>query len=143
MWQPWASLVVLGAKRIETRNRLAPQTIIGERIAIHATLTEDHLLLARTEPFRRALWGRRLPLGALIGTVLVVSSNAMTEESIRWLADTEPDEYAFGHYAVGRFEWVLADPEPLPEPVPWRGSRGIFLVPSELVGLTARQGALI
>lgn len=34
--QPWASLIALGVKTIETRSWKAPDTLIGERIAIHA-----------------------------------------------------------------------------------------------------------
>lgn len=34
--QPWASLVVLGEKRYETRSWRPPAARIGERIAIHA-----------------------------------------------------------------------------------------------------------
>lgn len=34
--QPWASLIALGVKTIETRSWRAPKALIGERIAIHA-----------------------------------------------------------------------------------------------------------
>jgi len=34
--QPWASLIALAVKRIETRSWAAPEWLIGERIAIHA-----------------------------------------------------------------------------------------------------------
>lgn len=36
LWQPWASLVAEGMKRIETRSWPAPPMLIGERLAIHA-----------------------------------------------------------------------------------------------------------
>lgn len=36
LWQPWAELVALGVKHIETRSWPAPPAIIGQRIAIHA-----------------------------------------------------------------------------------------------------------
>lgn len=36
LWQPWASLVALDIKTIETRSWRAPEKLIGERIAIHA-----------------------------------------------------------------------------------------------------------
>jgi len=36
--QPWASLIAIGAKKIETRSRLRPPaSLIGQRIAIHAS----------------------------------------------------------------------------------------------------------
>lgn len=39
LWQPWASLVAIGAKTIETRSWPAPASAVGERIAIHAAAT--------------------------------------------------------------------------------------------------------
>jgi hypothetical protein len=37
LWQPWASLVALGVKAIETRSWCAPKSMFGRTIAIHAT----------------------------------------------------------------------------------------------------------
>lgn len=42
--QPWASLIALGVKTIETRSWRAPQALIGQRIAIHAGKTAKSLL---------------------------------------------------------------------------------------------------
>lgn len=36
IWQPWASLITIGAKPYEFRGWEAPRWIIGQRIAIHA-----------------------------------------------------------------------------------------------------------
>jgi hypothetical protein len=36
LWQPWASLILAGAKPIEWRGWLFPERLIGARIAIHA-----------------------------------------------------------------------------------------------------------
>jgi hypothetical protein len=36
IWQPWATLIIEGAKPYEFRNWRVPKFIIGERIAIHA-----------------------------------------------------------------------------------------------------------
>src|SRR4051794_23151938 len=36
LWQPWACLIEIGAKRYETRSRPPPRKLIGQRIAIHA-----------------------------------------------------------------------------------------------------------
>jgi hypothetical protein len=140
LWQPWASLVVLGEKRIETRHWAAPASILGKRIAIHATKTQRELWVCDEPEFADAL-GRHgldegdLPLGALIGLVTVKRCAPMTAEGIARLRVEQPNEWAFGHYVLGRFAWVLADPEPLPEPVPWKGSQGIFSVPASAVGV--------
>lgn len=36
VWQPWASLIAIGAKPYEFRGWAPPASIIGQRIAIHA-----------------------------------------------------------------------------------------------------------
>lgn len=36
VWQPWASLIAIGAKPYEFRGWKAPKSVIGQRIAIHA-----------------------------------------------------------------------------------------------------------
>lgn len=135
LWQPWASLVIVGAKKIETRPNPAPSTIVGQRVGIHATLTPAHLWLVKSDPeFARALKDIDLPLGALLGTVVVTGSEPITPSFARAL---QPKEFAFGNYAVGRYAWTLEDPRPLPAPVPWKGKQGIMIVPNEVLGLPA------
>ena len=34
--QPWASLIALGIKTVETRSWLAPERLLGQTVAIHA-----------------------------------------------------------------------------------------------------------
>lgn len=76
--QPWATLVALGAKRIETRSW---STSYRGPLAIHAAkrladLGSEHelMLLCRREPFRSALIGAGylgtpgLPRGAIVAT---------------------------------------------------------------------------
>lgn len=146
LWQPWASLVAIEAKRIETRHWPAPQRLIGKRIAIHATKTEREMWVVGTSPFADRLISAleagtlvevdgKLPLGALIATAVIDRCSEMTPESIAALRERDPDEHAFGYYAPGRFAWVLRDVERLAVPVPFRGSQGIFEVPNELLGL--------
>jgi hypothetical protein len=51
IWQPWASLIMSGHKKIETRSWPAPYPIRGQRIAIASTKT--------VRPERRDRWPRR------------------------------------------------------------------------------------
>jgi hypothetical protein len=135
LWQPWASLVALGAKRVETRHWKAPESLIGQRIAIHATKTARELWIADTEPFRTHLrcLDSPLPLGAIVATVVLKRCCVMTSEGITLLRQHHPDEYAFGNYAVDRFAWVLAEVIRLDTPVAFKGSQGIFAVPDDLI----------
>jgi hypothetical protein len=133
LWQPWASLVAVGAKRVETRHWPAPTTIVGQRIAIHATKTRDWLHLCSVEPFASYVADREaLPLGAIVATVVVDRSRRITPEAAAQLELEAPHEFAFGNYAGG-YAWVLRDVKKLDEPIPFRGSQGIFEVPDELV----------
>jgi hypothetical protein len=140
LWQPWASLVAIGAKRIETRHWPCPQRLIGERIAIHATKTDKHLCLCSEEPFYGYVPNRDgLPLGALIATVKVQGCGPITVEFAAEVWSRQPVEHAFGDYTPGRFAWMLGEPILFDEPVPWKGSQGIFAVPSRLVGVEPQQ----
>ena len=38
LWQPYATLIACGAKTIETRSWAAPESLIGQRLAIHAAV---------------------------------------------------------------------------------------------------------
>lgn len=150
LWQPWASLVAIGAKRIETRHWEAPDWLIGRRVAIHATKTEREMPIANTEPFRRHLQeagadGRlvlvdgRLPFGALIATVVLDRCRRMTAEGIAELEERDPDERAFGNYSTARYAWVLRDVERFAVPIPFTGRQGIFDVPDALVGWAPQE----
>jgi hypothetical protein len=70
------------------------------------------------------------PLGALLGSVQVtgchdadacrIAAGWGVEEMLcsRW---AEPDVY----------HWTLSDPEPLPEPIPWKGRQGLWRIGDE------------
>lgn len=139
LWQPWASLLADGAKRIETRayppSRVGIQP--GERIGIHAAKDRRALELCELSPFREHVGAAAdLPLGAILGTVILARASEMTDESIAALETRLPVERRFGDYKPGRWAWVAADPRPLPEPVPYTGQQGAFNVPLDLLGLT-------
>ena len=135
LWQPWAQLVALGAKRVETRHWPAPHWLIGQRIAIHATKTKDHLWICSTAPFSTYVRvPELLPLGAVIATAVLDRCGEITEESAAELEDRSAHEFAFGNYEPGRFAWVLRDVKPVTPPLPFRGSQGIFDVPDHLLG---------
>ncbi len=89
--QPYASLIALGDKTIETRSWPAPKSIIGHRIAIHASsrlsgrrgqitelgdfeLTRDLSGYLLRGPIA---WPYRLPLGAVVCTAVVSDSVPM------------------------------------------------------------------
>jgi activating signal cointegrator 1 len=158
LWQPWATLVVLGAKQIETRSW--PTRYRGP-LAIHASQKWNTQLwnLCQSSPFHEVLTengfsneagdARGLPLGCILGTVnvedcycssffhvdrgdLCLSPQIRGDEEI-WISRREQ---AFGDYSPGRWGWLLSNPVMLPEPIPYRGRQGLFDVPDHLFGAT-------
>ncbi len=67
-------------------------------------------------------------LGAIIGTVEIIE--LQTTDAVRDLVGRK--EYAFGDYGPRRWAWLLANPERLAEPIPCRGSLGLWEVPEDI-----------
>lgn len=131
--QPWATLVAIGAKRVETRSWSTPYR---GYLGIHAAkgFPRDAIELCFTEPFRRYLKGRRpseLPRGELI-CVARLQSVVPTRNVQSWISE---DERAFGDYSDGRFAWVMGAPPPhaLPAHIPLRGSLGLWTPPADVL----------
>lgn len=144
LWQPWASLVAVGAKRIETRHWPAPATLVGQRIGIHAAKTTSHLPICSEWPFSEHIDDpRALPLGAVVATAVLDRCRPITSEGAALLEERDRQEAAFGLYSPGRFAWVLRDVIALEGPVPFRGSQGFFDVPDQALGLEPPQGELL
>jgi activating signal cointegrator 1 len=154
--QPWASLVAQRYKRIETRSWA---TSHRGPVAIHAAKGLADLggesglaALCAREPFRAALHAagitgpKELPRGAVVavaylagvvpveelagpGYVAVLSPHHRDQ---RW--PLTPYEAAFGDYRPGRYAWLLADIQALPEPFPAKGALGLWpwTVPAEV-----------
>lgn len=145
LWQPWATLVAVGAKRVETRSyppgRLGLR--LGQRIAIHATKTGPSLeqLLEADAVYMNALRGaygptpraaaRALPRGAIVATARIGPASP----SARLLERLDDLELMLGDYSADRYGWPLEDVQPLADPLPWLGSQGTFDVPDDLLGL--------
>lgn len=123
--QPWASLVAVGAKRIETRSWY---TSHRGPLAIHAAKGFPPYARDFAEelmPFRalsrNGLAAGDLPLGAIVATCRLLRC-IRTEE----IGNISGQEREFGDYTHGRWAWVFEDVERLPEPIPVRGSLGLW-----------------
>lgn len=131
--QPWATLLVTGAKRFETRNW---RTDYRGRLAIHAgrNFPGAAWALCRQEPFRTALLlaGYRqpadLPIRAVLGTIDLIDC-VPTFEIARILPADCP-ELRFGDFRSGRWAWRLENPVPLPRPLPLIGRLGLYDIPA-------------
>lgn len=125
--QPWAWAVMAGRKRIE--NRVWPMNFRG-RLAIHAAKELEWvprwLLPDGGSPIPP---GDLLPLGALLGTVEVV--DCVPWETVR----SDP-------FAGGPWCWILAKPQPFPEPIPCTGGLRLWTVPAEILAKFPPTGIL-
>jgi hypothetical protein len=144
--QPYANLVAIGAKRIETRSW---ETLYRGPLAIHAGKglrpvggKQGLMELCRSEPFRSVLLAAgylgtpALPLGAIVATCELVDCRripAILPDAWGYLTPDRADEWqltdqerAFGDYTPGRFAWLLSNVRALPEPVPCKGALGLW-----------------
>lgn len=144
LWQPWATLIAVGAKRVETRSWRPPYALYGERIAIHATKTSPALerVLEDDPVYLNALHAhagdefgaspraaaRALPRGAIVATAVLAQATEITAEAARALELRTPLEFALGDYTAGRFAWALEHVRRVEPPVEARGSQGFFNV---------------
>jgi hypothetical protein len=124
--QPWASLTVMGLKKLETRSWSTKHR--GERL-IHASMGQSGALLAQEPPFLKYITDfSKLPFGAIIGKVqltdiIKVQSLHMSDAVINQLT---MEERAFGDYSNGRYVWVLEEPELFTKPVKMKGTLGLW-----------------
>ena len=136
--QPWATLIADGVKTIETRSWRPPQTLIGQRIAIHAgkRLVANHWL---NGPIRGAMyrghgeyWRQHIPRGAVVCTARLSSVGQVLdlEDDGHVLLGDSPSclnrEDPYGDFGVGRWLWFLEDIEPVDPPVPARGRQALW-----------------
>lgn len=124
--QPWATLVVIGAKTIETRSW---QTTYRGELLIHASLGKKGSNLCTDAPFSRYIKTfQQLPFGAIIGSVVL--KDVVPVESLNFsvpkLAALTLEEKAFGDYTTGRYAWLLTNPLQFQNPIPIKGTLGLW-----------------
>jgi hypothetical protein len=147
--QPYATLIALGAKKIETRSWA---TRYRGPLAIHAakgypTWARD---LAARDPFYGVLRasmpplettgeppvlpGLLLPRGAIVAVCELVDCRPTNEIHDHFLAwnkgrlywDLTDQERVFGDYAPDRYAWLLSDIRALPTPIPAKGALSLW-----------------
>ena len=142
--QPWATLVAIGAKTIETRSW---GTSFRGSLAIHAArkFPEDARDLAFNDagfsvPLHEAgyVYEWQLPLGAIVAVCEVKEVRRILGwqyliEEADWPVERAVAEEEFGNYQPGRYAWHLASIRRLPKPIPCRGALGLWDVPAEIV----------
>lgn len=143
--QPWATLVAIGAKRIETRSW---RTNYRGPLAIHAAKEFPRWCqsLCWQMPFTAVLWRHfepkreeeiveRLPRGAVIATGYLIDcapTERLMDSTYPILERTEfaklmtPIERAFGDFSPSRWGWIFKDMKRTSEPIPAKGMLGLW-----------------
>lgn len=150
--QPWATLMAVGAKCIETRSW---STTYRGLVAIHAAKNfpsdarefcrEDATYFHLTEVYG---WeAEDLPLGAIVAVGELVDCQPTTTTMPRsllpgiWEGDID-DEHRFGDYSPGRYAWLFHNVVMVDPPIPCRGALGLWAVPAQIQARLPRHARL-
>lgn len=134
--QPWASLVILGHKKIETRSW---NTKYRGELLIHASAKKIRLqdgmydLIDYMERIGFMANYSELPYGSIIGkvnlvdvtTTSIINSNTDLDIKTNWKHLTE-QELAFGDYSPNHFGWLLKDNVAFDVPYPAKGQLNLW-----------------
>ena len=125
LYEPWASLMAIGAKRNETRGS---RTHHRGDIAIHAAKTDtgfnDELAAVTVSAFRTRGFDFKLNFGCIVAVVDlwdVSPSERFAYQGVDTLLNQIPltsEERIFGNYAPGRFIYQTRNLRRLKTPVP-------------------------
>ncbi len=159
LWQPYASLIAVGAKPFETRDWAPPWHLIGQRIAVHAAKRRPSSLSAMAlynlgvaDALGRADWLAGLPYGTVVCTAVLRGAYRTASwphhagapvavdacRSFPTPPRTTIPTDTWGDYSPGRWCWHLVDVHPLDPPVPLKGRQGLFAIEDSLLPEAAR-----
>jgi len=155
--QPWATLISLGQKKIETRSWA---TSYRGRLATHAgkglgpvggmrgllELLEQDVFWNALYPLQPSVFNAKglaklaLPRGAIVATcelVAVIPTRAFEDSLTQYYEyprgwTLTDQERAFGDYSPGRYAWLLSSIVELSAPVPVKGQLGLWKYEGEL-----------
>lgn len=126
LWEPWGTLVKIGAKEYETRHW---STKYRGPVLIHTAKHDRDLKAALTQrPYRSVLFEagytklEHFHLGCALGIVDLV--DIQPTEEVRGMISQQ--EKSFGNYADRRFAWRLENIRAFDKPIPMKGMQGLF-----------------
>lgn len=127
LWQPWASMIKYGYKKVETRSWYT--TYRGDLLICSGKKKNMELrdyfqdILLPLIPLKLSY--ENLPFGNALVICKLEDCFKMSEENISKQSDLE---LQMGHWEVGRYAWQLSDIRPLYYPFPVIGRQGLFEV---------------
>lgn len=160
LWQPWASLWILGIKYFETRGYPFPRSLRGQTVAVHAAkkrvdleegarISMDWLLRQKGTSLDA------LPYGSLLGVVELRAAFQIGDripETPRAVWDIETlckarcpaavehrIEDLLGDFRLRRWAWEPTNRRVLSTPIPYRGQQGFFPINPATLSEITRQ----
>jgi activating signal cointegrator 1 len=164
LYQPWATLVAIGAKKIETRSW---STKYRGPLAIHVSKKGlDHVPIVWNPHTEEILHGIHFPvnqLGCIIAVCRLVECVMIPRNGWVYVAHGEhisinhyphdheanvkitqvpplEPELSFGDYTPGQYAWILENVRMLKEPIPCKGMLGLWNVPEDLTPTLSTNG---
>jgi hypothetical protein len=145
LWQPWSSLVAIGAKPYEFRKWAAPRWLIGQRIAIHAgarpvraaEVRKMLIDLASSEPWRSCLRPEiakpflmkvvenptAVPHGCIVATAILGAPVRADKVLTDFGGPVEIDSDRGEHF---NFAWPMLEVEEMQPPILATGHQGFW-----------------
>ena len=120
--EPYATLIKLGVKKIETRSW---KTSYRGKLYIHASSTRIPKEYRENQELMNLVNINKLNFGNIICSCNLVDCIKMTDEFIEKVKKNKK-EYICGVYENGRYAWILDDIEVLNNPIPAKGHLGIW-----------------
>lgn len=121
LWQPWASAIALGFKKIETRHW---KTSYRGSLLIHAAKKKIQWPSIQIQTLFKgiAFQPYELPLGKIVCKVNLIDCQKIFIHN-----RPEGTEKFLGDYTPGRYMWIMDNIEPI-DPFDYKGSQGFFEV---------------
>lgn len=132
LWEPWASLIMVGAKTYETRSWATPYR---GPLVIHASLNKDSIGMIRDGRVYDLLFEVGITkmgdfkLGYALCVCTLVDCIPTNKLDVSQLSR---DDWAFGDYRPERYAWKLANVQRLDPPIKVRGYQGLWDWPETL-----------
>jgi hypothetical protein len=147
LWEPWATMMAIGAKVNETRGQR-----IHHRgpIAIHAAKNKggasDEVTNAAIQAFHKRGLEPKFNFGCIVAVVDLyecrMSEDFGFEGVDKELIFVNNDEAGFGDYSPGRFIYRTRDLRPLPKPIPASGCQALHWTLPDSIEAEVRQQLL-
>lgn len=117
--EPWASLIMNGTKKIETRSW---KTKYRGEIYIHASSSKAKITKSEVYELIKDM---NFKCGYIICKCNLVDCIYMTDEYVNDMKTNHYEEYICGHYEVGRYAWIVEDVKVI-EPIEAKGKLGLW-----------------